>query len=352
MNFLSRDALRTLAGRPEGPCVSLYLPTSGDAPLPAASRFRNLLRSAEGSLRALGLRSAEANRLLEPGHDLVFDSSFWRAQSDGLAVFANHGAFLYFQLPVRFAEESYVNGRFHIKPLFPLLAGDGRFYVLGFTPFGARLFEGTRSRVTAMEAKDLPRSLVRSLNGPRAGGAFVRSGLLEWFRQLNAGVRDLLANEPAPLVIAGEENYFFFYRSVNTHPRLVGTGLPGPIDSPGLHERAWELVAPQLASSRQKAAEVYVKLKGTGYVSSDLNEILPAAHQGRVASLFFPESLRRWGTFDPRRNALEVHAEEAPGDEDLLDVAASRTLLSNGTVYAVPPDAVPDGAPVAAIFRQ
>jgi len=46
-----------------------------------------------------------------------------------------------------------------------------------------------------------------------------------------------------------------------------------------------------------------------------------------------------------------VNREPAVEDEDLFDVAAIRTLLNSGQVFAVPAEEVPGGGEVAAILR-
>jgi hypothetical protein len=48
---------------------------------------------------------------------------------------------------------------------------------------------------------------------------------------------------------------------------------------------------------------------------------------------------------------VELREEEPGRTEDLLNVAAIHTILNRGTVYAVPPADMVEGAPVAAIFR-
>ena len=48
---------------------------------------------------------------------------------------------------------------------------------------------------------------------------------------------------------------------------------------------------------------------------------------------------------------MALHPAPEPGDQDLLDLAAIRTLVSGGAVYALPPEEVPDGALLAAVFR-
>ena len=77
---------------------------------------------------------------------------------------------------------------------------------------------------------------------------------------------------------------------------------------------------------------------------------MTAAHAGRVEALFVSQAevLVR---FDPGSGQIAVHARPEPGDDDLLDVAAMRTLLTRGAVSLRAPDAVPDGGPVAAVLR-
>jgi hypothetical protein len=48
---------------------------------------------------------------------------------------------------------------------------------------------------------------------------------------------------------------------------------------------------------------------------------------------------------------MELHAQREAGDEDLLNVAAIHTLRHGNTVFALPPDGVPGGGPLAAIYH-
>jgi hypothetical protein len=113
-------------------------------------------------------------------------------------------------------------------------------------------------------------------------------------------------------------------------------------------------VGPIFSREKEEALATYEALAGadSDRASADLAEILPAAHFGRVGVLFVATGVQRWGSFDRQSNALEVHEQHEPGDEDLLDVAAVQTLLQGGTIYAVGPGDVPADAPLAAIFRH
>jgi hypothetical protein len=79
--------------------------------------------------------------------------------------------------------------------------------------------------------------------------------------------------------------------------------------------------------------------------------VLAAAHQGRIAALFVPLGRRRWGRYRFDQLSLEEHELEQPGDDELLDLAASQTFLHAGTVYAVKPDDMPNREQLAAVYR-
>jgi hypothetical protein len=85
--------------------------------------------------------------------------------------------------------------------------------------------------------------------------------------------------------------------------------------------------------------------------SSYLRAIIPAAHAGRVDTLFIATGQRRWGSFDPSSGALALHEAAEPHDSELLDLAVIQTILHGGTVYALAPEQMPELAPLAAIFR-
>jgi hypothetical protein len=57
----------------------------------------------------------------------------------------------------------------------------------------------------------------------------------------------------------------------------------------------------------------------------------PRAHQGRIATLFVPRGSKRWGRYRFDRLSVQEQEREEPGDEDLLDLAASQTFLRGGT---------------------
>jgi hypothetical protein len=157
--FINRDVQR-LSAVENAWCVSIFLPThrTGTQMQQDPIRLKNLLREAEDQLRAAGVRQPDATSLLEPVEALFSDRDFWQHQSDGLAVFASEGQFERFRVPLPLEQLVIVAPRFQLKPLFPLLTGDGHFYILALSQNEVRLLEATRHSVGEIEVEQLPGS--------------------------------------------------------------------------------------------------------------------------------------------------------------------------------------------------
>jgi len=387
MDLLTRDELRALIDDHEGWCVSIYMPThqAGEEIQEDPVRLKNLLGQAEEGLSAAGLRKPEAQKLLEPAQKLVWDGLFWQYQSDGLALFLSAGAFRRYRLPLDFEELVVVSDRFHIKPLLPLLSGDGRFYVLALSQNEVRLLQGTRHSVSEVDLEGVPASLAEALKyndpekrlqfhtgtrtpGGKGGRPAIFHGhgvasaddpknyILRYFRQMDEGLQALLRGEQAPLVLAGVDYLLPIYREANSYPPLAEGGVEGnpeELSAQELHKRAWDLVQPRFLQAQEEAAARYKQLAGVDseQASNDLEGIVSAAYHGRVEALFVALGVQRWGSFDPETNRVMVHRKAEAGDDDLLDFAAIHTLVNGGTVYAVERKKMPDGPLLAAVFR-
>ena len=135
MKRLTREDLVGLAAERKGPCVSIYQPADppGREALEGPIRYKNLLDEAEDALVDGGMKRPEAHELLQQAWALHGNAEFHRAPGLGLALFATPGFFDHFRLPLDFVETVVVGDRFHIKPLLPMLTGDGRFYVLALS---------------------------------------------------------------------------------------------------------------------------------------------------------------------------------------------------------------------------
>lgn len=384
MDIMGRSELRNLIEEVDGWHVSIFMPThrAGRETQQGAIRLKNLLAEVEERLQAAGVRTPEVEVLLEPASKLIEDGLFWQRQSDGLAIFVSPQTTHHYRLPLDLKELVVVADRFHVKPLLPLLSGDGRFYVLALSQDQVRLLEGTRYTVDELDLEEAPTSLAEALrfddperrlqfhtaSGPSGGKGSRRAifygqgapsedekdNILRYFQKLDAGVQDLLAGEQAPLVLAGVDYLLPIYQEASSYRFLVDEGVvgsPDDLSAKELHHRAWAIVQPRFAQEREEALSRFRHLADTDKASDNLDEIVPAAHHGRIETVFVALGVQRWGTFDPATNEVQLDPDTEPGDLDLLDSVAVQTLLNGGTVYAIQPEQVPAEASVAALFR-
>jgi hypothetical protein len=387
MDRLSKNEIKTLLGKHEEPCVSIFLPTGrgGVESQQDELRLRHQIRDTENRLLLENLRSTKIEKLLEPFNALLEDGGFWLHTLDGLAIFRTLEMFSYYRLPFSFKEQVVVSDHFYLKPLLPLLATGGRFYVLALSQNAVRLLEGTRFSIQELELPEtVPANLAEALKYEEAenevsfytsssGGLVGKGGrratifygqgvghddskdhLLRYFQQIDRGLHELLKDESAPMVLAGVEYLFPIYQQANTYTYLLHQGVPGNPDklsAGALHEAAWEVVEPYLQRVQKRTAIQYRDNVGTARTSNDIREIMPAAYYGQIGSLFVSIDHELWGHFDPTSNTIHVHKEARFKDDDLLDEAAAQTILHGGAVYAVEQAKVPDESVLAAVFR-
>jgi hypothetical protein len=388
-----RKDLQTLIQTSGGPCVSLFMPTvrAGDTQQNSI-RFKNLLRAAAERLEEKGLRGPEADALLEPAKGLVNDYSFWEHQSEGLAVFRSPSLFRTYHLPLDVRELAVVEDRFHLKPLFPMLSGDGRFYILALSLNKIRLIDANRhgAREIDLAAHGVPASWTEALGelswdpsrnqvgtSNRAGQAGTQGAaspnpahyghgsaeddpkaeIFQYFRRFDDSLTNAPIDQSAPFVLAGVEYLLPRYREASGLPNVMEGGLTGNFDglrAEELRELAWPIVEPLFLEEQRREGERYRELAGTGRASNQLEEILQAAYDSRIDTLFTARGVRVWGTYDPESRQVRFEPEQnvqTNGSEDLIDLAAVQTYLRGGKVFAVEQKDVPEGMATVAVFR-
>lgn len=382
MRLLGRSELKALLQRPEEASVSIYMPTqrTGDVEQ-GAIRLKNLLRDAEAKLQGMGLRQPEAARILEQGKALVDDTLFWHHQGDGLAVFMAPDMIRYFRLPYHLDETVVVSKRFHVSPLLPFFANDGIFYVLAISQNKVRLVQCSRDAGREVTPGTLPESMADVLqydefsenlqfrSGPSQGAAgkgnaiyhghgegkdVAKDQIVRFLREVNHGLHEALKDEQAPLVLAGVEYLLAHYREINSYPYLLSEevdGNPDDLSPAELQSKAWPMVEAYFTREYEKALARFGEGSARGLTVTRLDDVVLAAHDGRVSSLFAAIEMQRWGRFFRDERRLELHEEYQPGDEDLIDAAVVGSLMTGAAVHVVAPKDVPNGEEVAALLR-
>ncbi|MCS3611035.1 hypothetical protein [Salinibacter ruber] len=393
MDLFNRDELKRLAQSDDGLCISIYMPTHRFRSdwSQNTTRFKNLLRDVRDQLREQEYRESDIDDILGEARQLLDRPGFWRGLSEGLAAFLTTDTSEFYRLPLPFDEVAIVEDRFHLKPLFPLIASNNRYYLLALSQNDVRLYQGTHQAISEVEAAEIPSDIVTAIqqyeeppeqglqshaqaapSSPDGGEAGqVRHGhgssedqsrepkdeLKRFFRRIDESVTDFIGGEEAPLVLAGVSEYLPLYKSVNNFPHLVDdniiAGNPEQLELKELHREAWSVVESVLQTVQQQELDRFEDLyhENAELASGDFHEIVPACAYGRVDTLFVPQGQYRWGRFDPDSNTVRVHDSQEPGDGDLLNYAALKSYLSGAAVHVLSPEEMPGGRSVAAIFR-
>jgi hypothetical protein len=372
--------LRSVLADSQAPAVSIFVPThrAGQEIRQDPIRLKNLVKQAEEQLIREGTRPAEARSLLDPVVSLLEDAAFWRHQADGLALFRSPDVFRTYRLPFQVNEFVAVSDRFYIKPLLPLLMNDARFYVLALSQKAVRLLDCTRDRVQAVELPDMPQGIDVALpegtapqlqrhtlpmdgrDATRFHGHGVGTddvdvmNVRRYFQRVEDALAERLKNERVPLILACVEYLAPIFKEVTAYRSTlepIVAGNPDGVRDEELHEKAWPIADAYFQEVKAKAAAEYHEGVAKGRASHMLDEVLTAAFQGRIATLFVPLGVRRWGRFDFNSLTLEQHDHEQPGDDELLDLAAAQTLRQDGRVYGEKPEQIPGGHLLAAVYR-
>ena len=380
MSTLSQEELKSVMTEGQGPAVSLFLPTHRAGPdiQQDPIRLKNLLRQAENQLVAEGTRAAEARELLAPISALLDDAAFWRHQDNGLAIFRSRDVLRIYRLPVTLDEFVQVSNRFYVKPLLPLLINESRFFVLALSQKAIRLLECSRDHVHPIELPNVPQGLEEALPegtspqdqhyslpmGPNTSRRFHGHGagtddldavnVTRYFHRVREGLEEIFKHNRAPIILACVEYLAPLFREASGDRHIlkpIVQGNPDGLTDEELHQRAWPLVEPHFQQAQATAAAEYHEGLAKGRAGSQLLDVLTAAHQGRIASLFIPLGLHRYGRFDFDSLTLEEHEQEQPGDEELIDLAAMQTLLHGGTLYGTDPQHIPGQQLLAAVYR-
>lgn len=382
--MITKEELLELTQMQGSPAVSIFIPThrAGKETLNGADaiRLKNQLKRVKQNLEQQEIHKNTIAAITKPVNELIQDGEFWRHQSDGLALFISENVCKKYTVPLKFSDSVYISNEFYVKPLMPLFNGDGRFYLLTLKADAVGFYEGTRHSITKIEVDDLTPSRLedvvgydfeqkslqfRTQQGNQGAGSFhghaksdekAKTELLQYFRAIDKGLMKLLHDDQTPpLVVASLDYHFPIYKEANSYknlyPRHV-SGNPADMDALELHQRAWELMKSHFSRKRQDKKLRYLEWQKSGKTSSNLNEILPAAAQGKVDTLFIEKNKDILGTFYPENGETRVLNGESSTGTLLLNHAAIKVFEQGGKVFLEDRDNLPDSSSeINALFR-
>ncbi len=382
--LLSKESFAELANFQNEYCISVYMGTTASSSVEANKQkdfigFKNKLQQVTAMLREKDLDQVRIDSLLKPGYDLLRDETFWTELREGLAVFVADDYFRYIRLPASPRDEILINSSFYLAPLIPVMTSRDYFYVLVLSKKQAKLYRANEFGMQFMPVEGMPRGVEDVVhfeqkddqdlyrtdsNGAGAGASYHGAGtgrpdekanLAMYFDDVDETLwKEVLNQETVPLLLAGVEYLIPIYRQVAKYKPIWDEALTGSReheDINALYQEARMKMEPYFQERITKALNTYGNQSATQLTSSIPEDIIPAAHYGRVAQLFALKDEHIWGTFDVMNNALTMHATQEEGDECLVDKAVIKVLLNGGEVFIVPEDQMPTRSKLAAVMR-
>jgi hypothetical protein len=376
-NILQREDLKSF-GNATGPCVSLYFADHDPREKTRQDevRLRNATDQAAQRLKEIGFDKAAIAELLDPIRALASDMGPWHIEGNSFAVFRSPGIFRVFRPMHKMDEISVVGEHFYVLPVLRMLDAERHFYILALSQKNIRLLKCTEfssEEIALPEA--MPRSLEQWLNTrppnsneenmpsrtePGATLGSFTSGtdrdrkdehLMNFYRAVDRHIQDCVRGETAPLVLAGVEYEVHAYSRIAAYPHVAPSsvfGAPDSLKGGELHQRALPAALESFTQPRAKALEQFEKF-GPERRAAGVLDCVRAAHQAKVAHLFVADQGRAMGVFNP--DTMEAKLDEGTHCEDLMNLAALRTILGGGDVWLMRPEQIPGKAQVAAVLR-
>jgi hypothetical protein len=358
--MITKQTIKDLQQSAETINVSVYMPTHKHEPGVQQDpiRFKNLITEAENKLKEKHVDIDSIRSIKEKADELLSNPMFWRHNDEGLAVFITPDTIEYFKVPIKFAEQAYVDEFFLITPLIRMITLEGSFNVLALSQKNVRLLSCTRNTVEQIELIEAPHSMekfrefdvyqrsVQQHSGQgkgtpifhgHGGGDDDQKVISEYLKTIENEVTSIMRKENDPLILIGVENAVAHYEKVNHYSRLVDhpvTTNPDPLSDEQLLQKGWEQIQNHFLKDMYQDLENLNDLKGTDKISMDVHEIVENSYYGKTDTLFVQSDEQNWGVFEPEvRNTEESN--KPSGKTDLLNLAALYTLEHGGDVYTI-----------------
>ncbi len=362
--------------------VSIYLPMDKKGKEQnehlAQARLKSAIKQVHKTLETYTLSTQEIKEYLFPLESLLTNLELWRNPSDGLAIFLNKEGLQYHTFPISFDTKIHVANHFYLSPLLPLYSDQGLYYLLELSQDYVKLYEASKYGLKDLYIDDFaPDQLekavgfdfrpkfvqFRSGQAPHGAGIFHGRGdgkddekkeLITFFRALDRGVNKVINGQNSPLLLACVDSLFPLYKEANSYTNLYDKHIPGDsqyTDKKELHQASWALIADYFETKRKSKLKQFNELYNTPKTSYVTEDIIPAAVNGKIDTLFLAKDMDVYGTYNKDSEHVNINSTKEPQNVSLSHMAALKTLRQKGNVFLMAPDEMPiKGAPFNALF--
>jgi hypothetical protein len=340
-------------------CVSIYLPTHrfGIGTRSDANHLNSVLKDASLKLRSRGISASVAETILNPFRALSDHETFWQHQKESLVMFGSPHFWVHYSLPHPVREQLVVNDIFYLRQLAPFLHGNGAFHILALSQNSVKLFSADQYSIEHIKSSELPDSMDEALwyedaeselqvrsggsgtalfHGHGLGDELRKEAVSRYFQHVDRAVSDLLTNSDDPLVLAGVPYYIPLYKEISRYGNICDEFVDGSVEKrtpEEIHRVAWQVVRKKFQKPLRKKIEQFHNVQGSGLTLDSLPDVLEAATEGRIDSLFLGNVQSTIDEVDESmmntaiRRALNTGAEIFESEEIVADPSQVRALL-------------------------
>lgn len=382
MQPFTRSDLDRLIESVGGPHVTMVLPPPENPFDTQASviQMKNLTRQVEEAVTKLRHAASQRQAILDRLQQVAKDERIVGPRSFGVCIYLSADDVWLFRLSRQVEPELVVDQSFYFRPVLPELEHASGFYVLSLTGQRLAFFESAGETLQPIESIEFPEPLDDQFSSVHADGTLqVHSGsrairgdsdgifsghggksdaesdqLPVFIRRTNNALCDYVGERRLLLVLAGSEQLTSLFRRESDYTPIAEASVNGNVDRLSEQELFPEAVkiANEHYQAEKAAVTKAIREQSRQTVTSNPEEILIAAHEGRIDTLLLDRQAKLMGTYDSEKRSLKTTEGEAtPGASDLVEVAAIETFRHSGAVHTVDRAEMPGACELMASLR-
>ncbi|MBL7964958.1 MAG: hypothetical protein JNM31_14080 [Flavobacteriales bacterium] len=338
-----KKTLKALKKIQKEPCVSILLSTHRTHPDNAQDpiNLKNLVAQAEERM----LTEYEKRHVwpvMERINAAVATIDHNR-NLEGMALFANPDMAEVVQLPVAVTDRVVLDRNFATRDLMRALQSSAHYYVLTLSGNLSRLIEGYRSDVVEEfgSTNGFPiENRFYNTHADQRSNTHAEANLMrEFFNRLDKLVQQIHAQEPLPVILAGDDRTVDYFMEVADRKDMYIGRISGSPDGCKAHELTGKAYAEieRLRNERQLSAlEDIRKAQGAGKLLDDVGDIYRAAQEGRADTLYVETGYYQPATVIDNVVSLKDDQKEPGVLDDIIDEIAEITMKFGGHVVFLP----------------
>lgn len=380
---LPKETFESLASVHGSNCVSIYLPMDKTGKEQnehlAQANLKHCIKEVEKTLFEYQYSKEESKNYLEPIKKLIDNVGLWRNPSDGLAIFLDSKKLIFYKIPITFETKTYVADHFYLKPLLPLYVDDGIYYVLELSMDYVKLYQASKYDFNELFIEDFaPDKLEKAVGNdfkpkmlqfrtgqtPYGSASFHGYGegkddkkkeALAYFNAIDNGLKNMIGESKAPLVLACVDKLLPIYKQVNSYSNLFDINLSGNPElweKNKLHEESWKMVQPFFNKIKEEKLKNFNDLYHTQKTTYEVTDTISAAIHGKIETLFIEDNTDLYGTYNMENKHISIDKQKQVNNASLLNLTAIHTIKQGGKVFLLNSEEMPvKGEPLNALLR-